>query len=136
MAIALLYAAALFAFLRYNWYPARIMPGDSLTYSIGAVVAVVTIIGNIEKFALYCFVLWFIEFVLKARSRFKAQSFGILQGDGTLSAPYEHVYSLTHLVMKIGRFTEKEVTAILVLSEMIICCLMFVLVSGLVLPVP
>ena len=134
MTIALLYAAALLAFLRYNWYPARIMPGDSLTYSIGAVVATVAILGNIEKYALYCFLPWFIELVLKARSRFKAQSFGILQADGTLSAPYEHRYSLTHVVMKLGRFTEKEVTAILVLSEVIICCIMFVLVIGWILP--
>jgi UDP-N-acetylglucosamine--dolichyl-phosphate N-acetylglucosaminephosphotransferase len=118
--IALVYAVALLAFLRYNWYPARIMPGDSMNYSIGAVAAVVAIIGNIEKFAIYCFFLWFIELVLKARSRFKADSFGILQADGTLAAPSEKIYSLTHFVMKLGRFSEKQVVAILIGMQIVV----------------
>jgi UDP-N-acetylglucosamine--dolichyl-phosphate N-acetylglucosaminephosphotransferase len=32
---------ALVAFLKYNWYPAKIFPGDTLTYSAGALIACV-----------------------------------------------------------------------------------------------
>ncbi len=119
-AIAFVFAAALLGFLRYNWYPAKILPGDSLHYSIGATVATIAVIGNMEKFALYCFALWIIEFLLKAHSRFKAESFGILQKDGTLKAPYKKIYSLTHAVMKSGRFTEKEVVIIILLAQLLI----------------
>lgn len=118
--IAFTFAAALIGFLWFNKYPARIMPGDSVPYAIGATAAVVAIIGNMEKFALYVFVLWFAEFLLKARSRFKAESFGIIQTDGTLKAPYPKTYSLTHAVMNFGRFTEKQVVAILVLLQILI----------------
>lgn len=116
--IALIFAAALLGFLRYNKYPAKIMPGDSVPYAVGAVAATVAIIGNIEKFALYCIVLWFVEFLLKARSRFKAESFGILQKDGTLKAPYPKVYSLTHFVMKLGRFTERQIVIIILAMQL------------------
>lgn len=116
-ALAFIFAAALLGFLRYNWYPSKIFPGDSLHYSIGATVATLAIIGNMEKFALYCFALWIIEFFLKARSRFKAESFGVLQKNGTLKAPYKSIYSLTHIVMKLGRFTEREVVMILLLAQ-------------------
>lgn len=127
--IAFGFAVALLAFLRYNWYPAKILPGDSLVYSIGAAVAVVAIIGNIEKFALYCFALWFIEFFLKSRSRFKAQSFGILQKDGTLKAPYKKIYSLPHAVMKLGRFKEYQIVLIILALQTLVGVAAFLFVS-------
>jgi len=119
-AIAIIFAVSLLAFLRWNWYPAKVLPGDSLLYAIGATVAVVAVLGNIEKFALYAFMLWFIEGLLKARSFFRAQSFGLLQPDGTLAAPRGKVYSLTHLVMRLGRFTEQQVAAILIGAQLVI----------------
>ena len=113
-AIAFIFVAVLLGFLVYNWYPSKIFPGDSLDYTIGAVAASVAILGNIERFAVLAFTPWFIEFLLKAKSGFKAESFGILQADGTLAAPYKKTYSLTHVVMKAGRFTEKQVVGILI----------------------
>jgi UDP-N-acetylglucosamine--dolichyl-phosphate N-acetylglucosaminephosphotransferase len=65
---------ALIAFLKYNWYPAKIFPGDTLTYSVGALIACVAILGNMERIAIILFVPYFITFILKARSRFKAES--------------------------------------------------------------
>ncbi len=124
-AIALIFVAVLLGFLAYNWYPAKIFPGDSLDYAIGAVAATVAILGNIEKFAVFAFLPWFVEFLLKARSRFKAESFGVLQQDGTLKAPYEQVYSLTHAVMKLGRLREWQVTETLIAIEAAVCALAF-----------
>ena len=41
--------AGLLAVARFNFPPAKILPGDSLTYLLGAVLAVGAIIGNMEK---------------------------------------------------------------------------------------
>ncbi len=122
--IAFTFAAALLGFLRYNKYPAKIMPGDSMTYAIGSAVAVVAVIGNMEKFALYIFALWFVELALKFRSRIDlghtAESFGALQPDGTLKAPYPKIYSLTHAVMKLRPLTEKQAVMTLIGLQAII----------------
>jgi UDP-N-acetylglucosamine--dolichyl-phosphate N-acetylglucosaminephosphotransferase len=116
--ISIVFLATLLAFIIYNWYPAKIFPGG-LDYLVGGVTAVVAIVGNIEKFALILFMPWFIELVLKMRSKFKAENFGVLQKDGTLKAPYKKIYSLTHLVMKAGKFKEWQVSLILIVSEFI-----------------
>ena len=69
-ALALVFATVLVSFLRYNWYPGKVFPGD-LNYTIGAVAACVAVLGNMEKFAILCFTPWVIEAVLKALSGFK-----------------------------------------------------------------
>jgi len=111
--LALVFAAALLAFLVYNWYPAKIFPGG-LDYLVGTMIGCIAIVGNIEKFALICFAPWFLELILKARSKFKAENFGILQKDGTLKAPYEKNYSLLHIIMHAGKFKEWQVSAIMI----------------------
>lgn len=126
-AIAFIFVGALIGFLKYNWCPAKIFPGDSLDYTIGAVAATVAILGNIEQFAVIAFIPWFIELILKARSRFKAESFGVLQSDGTLSAPYDKIYSLTHAVMHAGRFTEEQVVVIIIGIEAFFVFLAFLM---------
>jgi UDP-N-acetylglucosamine--dolichyl-phosphate N-acetylglucosaminephosphotransferase len=118
-AISLTFAAALLSFFRYNWF-GRVFPGD-LNYTIGAVVACVTVLGNMEKFAIICFTPWIIEALLKALSGFKAETFGILQPDGTVKPREQKIRSLTHIVMKSGRFTERQVTTIFILFEVVVC---------------
>ncbi len=124
--IALCFAAALLAFLRYNWYPAKVFPGD-LNYTIGAVCACVAVIGNMEKFAMLCFVPYAAEAVLKALSGFEAESYGVLQPDGTVKPRSERVRGLTHLVMRMGDYTEPQVVLILVGFEAAACIAAFLL---------
>ncbi len=111
--IAFVFMASLFAFLIFNWYPAKVFPGG-LDYLIGTVIGCVAIVGNIEKFAFICFAPWFFELLLKLPSKFMAESFGILQPDGTLKAPTEKPQSLTHVVMKLGKFKEWQVSLIII----------------------
>jgi UDP-N-acetylglucosamine--dolichyl-phosphate N-acetylglucosaminephosphotransferase len=125
--IALTFASTLLAFLRYNWYPARVFPGD-LNYTIGAVCVCVTVVGNIEKFAILCFTPWIVEAVLKASSRFKAESYGVLQEDGTIKLLREEIFSLTHIVIKLGRFKEWNISIILIIVEIVICIISWILV--------
>jgi UDP-N-acetylglucosamine--dolichyl-phosphate N-acetylglucosaminephosphotransferase len=125
--IALTFAAALTSFLRYNWYPAKVFPGD-LNYTIGAVTACVTILGNMEKFAILCFTPWILEAILKAFSGFNAENYGILQEDGTVKPREIKIRSLTHAVMRSGRFTEKQVATILIFIEFVVCVVAFTVI--------
>jgi UDP-N-acetylglucosamine--dolichyl-phosphate N-acetylglucosaminephosphotransferase len=122
-------AASLLAFLKFNWTPARMLPGDSLTYFSGALIVSVVIVGGVERFGIIIFTPWIVEAFLKLRGGFKVRSYGDLQKDGTIKAPYDKIYSLTHFVMKlpewlkIKRFTEKQITLILIGFEILICLL-------------
>lgn len=121
--IAFTIMACLIAFLKFNWYPAKMLPGDSLTYFIGGVFSSTVILGGTKVlfYAGIIFIPWILEGVLKLRGRFKKKSLGELQKDGTLKAPYDKIYSLNHVVMKIPeifnlkrRFKENEIAVVLI----------------------
>ncbi len=121
-------AACLLAFLKFNWFPAKILPGDSLTYLMGALLAAGVIVGNMERIGVIVMIPFFLEFFLKALSRFKASSLGKLRKDGTIENVYgKYAFSLTHIVMILGRFREKQIAGILILSEVLFVTLGFVL---------
>ena len=119
---------SLLAFLRWNWFPAKFLPGDSLTYLVGASFVSAVIIGNMEKFGIIIFTPWIIESFLKLRSKFRARSLGDLEKDEMLRAPYEKIYSLTHVLMKIRPMKEWKIATILIVFEIIICILTFIFV--------
>ena len=124
--IFLISAAALLAFTRYNWFPAKILPGDSLTYLLGAAVVTGVVLGNIERAGIIAMTPFFIEFLLKARSRFKASCLGVVKPDGKIMPRYNgKIYSLTHVVMKFGNFTERQITIILILVQVAFCSIIF-----------
>lgn len=130
-AFAAFFVLALIAFLIFNWYPARIFPGDSLTYPVGAAIAITAIIGNIEKFALILFLPYFFEFFLKAGGAFKKESFGKVLKDGSLDLRYKRIYSLNHLAIwflrKVkGKAYEWEITLLILFFEALIA--LFVLI--------
>ncbi|MBA7627294.1 Phospho-N-acetylmuramoyl-pentapeptide-transferase [subsurface metagenome] len=99
--IALCMVASLIAFYIFNKYPAKVFPGDIMTYSIGALIAVIAILGNIEKIAVLFFIPYIIETGLKLRGRLKKESFAKVNKDGSLEMPYEKIYGLEHLAIKI-----------------------------------
>ena len=119
---------ALLAFLRYNFYPASILPGDSMTYLAGAALFSTIVIGDVEKFGVFIFTPWLIEFMLKLRSGFNAHSWGIIQENGKLEPQYEKTYSLTHPLMRRG-LTEKQITLTLAGTETLICITGIILFS-------
>lgn len=119
-------SAALTAFIYFNFYPASILPGDSLTYLCGAALFSSMVIGNMEKFGVFIFTPWILEFFLKLRSGFDAHSWGILQEDGSLKSQHEKIYSITHIFMR-RDFSERQITVSLITIEAVIC------VTGLIL---
>ena len=125
--IALLAFTSLIAFYLYNKYPAKILPGDSLTYLLGGVIVTIAILGNIEKAALIASIPFFIEFVLKARSKFKAKSYGYYK-DGKIKSYYNSkIYSIPHLLTRTGKYTEKQIFWFMILIELFFCSLIWVI---------
>ncbi len=107
--IAAAMLGALIGFLRYNWFPAKVFGGDGLTLMIGAGIATIVILGNMEKIGVLLMALFFVELFLKARYKMQVESFGVLQKNGVLKAPVKKSGSLTHAIMNLGHFNEKQI---------------------------
>ena len=97
--VAMCMVASLFAFLIFNRNPARVFPGDVLTYSIGILFAAIAIIGNVEKIAVFFFIPYILEVILKTRGKLKKYSFGKPNEDGSLDMAYNKIYGLEHLAI-------------------------------------
>ena len=130
--VALCMVAALFAFLLFNLYPARVFPGDSLTYAVGSLVAVVAILGSFERVAVFFFIPYILEVFLKLRGRLVKQSFAKRMPDGSLGLQYSRLYSLNHVAIwclkKLGiRPTEQKVVVFVWGFQLLIIILGFVI---------
>ncbi len=124
--VGLCMVASLIVFYFYNKYPAKVFPGDILTYSIGALIACMAILGNFERIAVFVFIPYIIETILKLRGRLKKYSFGVPQKDGSLEMPYNKIYGLTHLSLLIlkkfkKKVYERDVTHLIFIFQIIIC---------------
>jgi UDP-N-acetylglucosamine--dolichyl-phosphate N-acetylglucosaminephosphotransferase len=118
--ISALLVASLFIFLIFNAYPAKILPGDSLTYCIGGAFVCIMVMGGAEEFGLIVFIPWIIEFFLHLKGKFSTTDLGKLQNDGTLKAPYgKKIFSLTHIAMNLKKTKEWEVSAMLWITELV-----------------
>ncbi|MGB9675012.1 MAG: MraY family glycosyltransferase [Candidatus Nanoarchaeia archaeon] len=116
--------ASLLAFLLFNWYPAKVFPGNCLTYTIGALIGAVAILSDATTSAIILFLPYFAEFVLKAKSKFKGESFGVPLQDGTLKPP-EKISSLTHIFMRFAKTEKRTVQAILGMELMLAVFVLF-----------
>ncbi|MCD6434168.1 MAG: hypothetical protein J7L14_00985 [Candidatus Diapherotrites archaeon] len=127
--------ASLLAFLRYNWFPAKIFGGDSLTLACGASTAAIVIISDMEKIGVALFALFFLELILKLRTKLQGESFGIATKEGYLKAP-KKICSITHIAMLAGKNKWKEwqvVTFVLFLQALVSAIVLVLTVSGVLL---
>lgn len=134
--IGLMMIFCLLAFYMFNKYPAKVLPGDVLTYSVGALIATIAILGNIEKIAIFFFIPYIIEVGLKVRGKLKKQSFAKLNEGGGLEIPYEKFYGLEHIAIYILKkikkgkeVQEKEVVYLINLFQIFVIVLGFVLLG-------
>lgn len=130
--IGLCMIASLIAFLFYNLYPAKIFPGDSLTYPAGGLLAVMAILGNFEQIAVFFFIPYIIEVILKSRGKLVKESFGKITPSGELDLLYPKLYGLTHvsiaLLKKLGiKSTEKNAVYLIWLFQIIIILAGFII---------
>lgn len=99
--VGLCMVGALIGFWIFNKFPAKVFPGDMLTYGVGAMIAGMAILGNFEKIAFVVFIPYILEVILKSRGKLEKQSFGIPSKSGKLKVPYDKIYGLEHLAIKI-----------------------------------
>lgn len=113
--VSLCMVAALFGFLIFNKNPSKVFPGDVMTYSVGIMIASIAILGNAEKLAIFFFIPYLIEVLLKARWKIQTkkkdfpQNFGVPNEDGSLELRYKKIYSITHLALFILKKFKKKV---------------------------
>ncbi len=132
--VALCMVAALFAFYIFNKFPAKVFPGDVMTYAVGALIVCIAILGNIEKIAIFFFIPYILETVLKLRGNLKKHSFAKVKEDGSLDVPYKKIYGLEHLAIYLlkkiksdGKVHEREVVFMIFTFQLIIILLGFLL---------
>jgi UDP-N-acetylmuramyl pentapeptide phosphotransferase/UDP-N-acetylglucosamine-1-phosphate transferase len=86
------------------------------------------ILGNFEKIALFVFIPYIIETILKVRGKLKKYSFGIPDKKNNLKMPYDKIYGLTHIsIWMLSKFKkevkEEDVTYLIFAFQIIICLL-------------
>lgn len=128
--VGLCMVGALAGFWIFNKVPAQVLPGDVLTYSVGAMIGCMAILGNFEKIAFIVFLPYVAEVVLKVRGGVRVHSFGKPQKDGTLKMFYGKVYGLTNFAIYVlgKRATEKKVVYFIHVIQII-----FILIASFVL---
>ena len=116
-----LLVVAYLGFLKLNWYPARIFPGDSGTLMGGAAIAALGLAGRLEFAAIVVSIPAAFDFALKMLSRrpFAQRhdfSDSMINSDGTLEpAGYP---ALVHAFMKVSPLGEEELVRSLLLMEL------------------
>lgn len=140
--ICFIAVAALIGFLLFNFYPAHVFPGDSLTYPIGALIATVAILGNMEKIALMLFALYFVDILLywgRAvwQGRKDAEAFGKINPDNSIDLPYKKWYDSTHIAISAlkrlkKKVHERDIVLSMWATQIVICAfvLIFVWLGG------
>jgi UDP-N-acetylglucosamine--dolichyl-phosphate N-acetylglucosaminephosphotransferase len=125
--VLLVATASLLAFLWFNRYPSRVFPGDTLTYFVGALFAVVAVMGHFQSITVLIMMPYIIEGAIKSRELhyiyrnkeiFKPECFGKPSRDNSLREPYPQIWSLTHVAMRAirklrGRCRENDVTLLI-----------------------
>jgi UDP-N-acetylglucosamine--dolichyl-phosphate N-acetylglucosaminephosphotransferase len=124
--IGMVMVASLVPFFIFNKVPAKVFPGDILTYSVGGLIAIMAILGNFEKIAIFVFAPYILETALKVRGGLKKHSFGKPNKDNSLELPYKKIYGMTHLsIFILSKFKkkvyEKDVTYFIFLIQIILC---------------
>jgi len=109
---------SLLAVFYFNKYPAKILPGDSIQYLLGAVLISIAVLGNMEKAVVIASIPFFIELILKLRGKLNKETLGILTKDGKIKSKYDKIYSIPHIFMRPGKFTEKQIVLFVMLIEL------------------
>lgn len=115
-------SAAFLAFLFYNWYPAKIFPGDTGTLVSGAAIAALSISGGVEAAGIVMMIPSAIDFTLKmlARSPFsgrKKLGDTVVAEDGTLISP--GYAAVAHAFMNVARLKERDLVLALLLMQVL-----------------
>ncbi len=131
----------LLAFLIENWYPAKVFPGDSLTYGVGAFIAAISMKNGFLWQSFFLLIPYFIDniwmprffwnYFVKKEKKEVPKVFGIPQPDGSIEIPDfpDFLGIFGRIIKKIkGRCYEYEITISAILVEAL-CGLLVMLLS-------
>ncbi|MHA1959241.1 MAG: hypothetical protein ACW99U_03380 [Candidatus Thorarchaeota archaeon] len=113
-------------FLFFNWYPAKILPGDVGRLPMGAAMGAALILGNMDRIAIMLYLPFLINFLLYLiyrmhirRTGMEYAKFAEVRQDGTLKVvgPYTMYWLLPHFS---SRMTEKRNVSLLVLFQALV----------------
>lgn len=113
-------------FLIFNWYPAKVLPGDVGRLPLGAAIAAALILGNMDRIAVILYTPFLINFILYLFYRLHVKRTGMEyvkfanpREDGTLEVegPYTMYWLLPHFSKNI---TEKSNVMLLILLQAIV----------------
>ncbi len=110
------FIGSLAAFLYFNWYPSRIFPGDVGTLGMGAVIACVAILADLERAAVIMFIPYFINaalFFIGKLKKVPPPRNAQMNPDGTLPAP--SFWSLRSMILRIHPMKEKPLVVTMLL---------------------
>ena len=121
---------ALLAFLRFNWYPAKVFTGDIGNLLIGAALASAVIIGNLESAGAILVIPFVIDFFIKAYNRFPSTKWwGELKG-GKLYPLEGRVRGLAQFVMKLSNGISEQKLVLCFIAAEGLCALIAILLYG------
>jgi UDP-N-acetylglucosamine--dolichyl-phosphate N-acetylglucosaminephosphotransferase len=124
---------ALLAFLRFNWYPARVFPGDIGTLLIGAALAAAVIIGSFEAAGAILVIPHVIDFFIKAHNRFPSSNWWGEMKNGKLYPPEGKVRGLAQYVMKLaGGISERSLVLAFLAAEGLCALVVIILYSHII----
>lgn len=111
---------SLIAFLHYNWFPARVFGGDSLTLMIGGSIAAASVVGDMEKTGVLLLALFFVELAFKSSKGMKSHSFGAPQKNGLLK-PDSRGGSLVHWILRRKQMNESQLVLTILGMQLAVC---------------
>lgn len=100
LVLALPMVGALLAFLRYNKYPASVFPGDVGNLSIGALLAAIVIVGNMELAGALLLLPYVVDFFIKLKNRFPSSKWWGQYKNGNLYPVEGKVRGFAQWIMK------------------------------------
>ena len=125
---------ALLAFLRLNWYPARVFTGDVGNLTIGAALAVAVILGNLESAGAILVIPYVLDFFIKAKNRFPSSKWwGEIGSKGRLYPLEGRVRGLAQFVMKKYNGVSEQKLVLTFIAAEGLCALLAIILYGRVL---
>lgn len=117
LTISLSGLGACLAFLAFNWFPARVFPGDVGCLTIGGTFGAAVVVGDAEFLGLVLMVPFILDFVMKARHGFP-KTFAELRGSELVCPAGKPPKGLGQLVLSVtGGMKESDLVISLLAFE-------------------
>ncbi|HWG89772.1 MAG TPA: hypothetical protein VNZ52_02890 [Candidatus Thermoplasmatota archaeon] len=112
---------ALAGFLVFNFYPAKVFPGDTMTLTVGAVLALGAMLSKLEFWCLILFLPYIVEFMVKGLNGFPSKGWWGDYREGRLHCPPNGPVGLAQWVMKVSNgISERGLVCLFMGVELVI----------------